>query len=301
MVNSLLVLLCFAYVHAVFVPRGGVLPGSSPYERNPFYVPPPHLARRIELQQTPPPPPPNLPPNYFTVETQTYAFNNEEETSKSLPSVIRKALMDLPPSLRHTVLSCVAVFILWQIPACKGTLYHHFVCRFENLRSGRIDSLVLSAISHSGLFHMAFNLLALVSLGPPVKQMLGQPMWPLLLGASLSGSITFLLFDKIRNGCMGLSGVTLALLSVYARLLPRKSLGILVAGIIPVRLPAMHILQILLVWSFFGSFVQSPVAHAAHLGGLLFGLVYFEAWTRRGKLARYKRQFKRQLHKILSR
>jgi membrane associated rhomboid family serine protease len=86
---------------------------------------------------------------------------------------------------------------------------------------------------------------------------------------------------------MGLSDVTMALLAVYARIFPRQNLGIFLAGVIPVRMPASRLLNVVAAWSCAGcllSRVRAPatnVGHAAHLGGIVFGLAYYEAWIRR--------------------
>jgi membrane associated rhomboid family serine protease len=77
---------------------------------------------------------------------------------------------------------------------------------------------------------------------------------------------------------MGLSGVTMSLIAINARLHPQRVFGIVV-GVFPVRLPAEHMLQILLIGSLVGSFSQgSRIAHLAHLGGLLFGMLYYKLY-----------------------
>lgn len=84
---------------------------------------------------------------------------------------------------------------------------------------------------------------------------------------------------------MGLSGVTLAFLALQARLTPEREFAVALMGILPVRMPAQVALICLLVWSLIGSLARkSRVAHVSHLGGLLFGMGYYELWMRRNKL-----------------
>jgi membrane associated rhomboid family serine protease len=96
----------------------------------------------------------------------------------------------------------------------------------------------------------------------------------------LSGSLGFLFLGGARgaNG-LGLSAVTMSLLAVYAEAYPDSILGMVLAGIIPVRLPARRMLHLALLWSVGGSILdlRSPqrVAHSAHLGGLVFGIAYW--------------------------
>jgi membrane associated rhomboid family serine protease len=216
------------------------------------------------------------------------------------------------PALAQLMAVCLVVFSFWQLPGMTTFLNQFFVCSRRNLRQGRWISLILSSISHSDVWHVLFNLAALLSLGPDVqlfieryarqKGRLGitsnQALWLLVIGAALSGSIFYLLFGEIRRtggGCLGLSSVTMALLAVYAQAYPDRILHIRLAGILPVRLPAYLLLQMVTVWSLAWSIatISAPqrsdgIAHSAHLGGLIFGLLYYACIVNtRGRSFRY--------------
>jgi len=294
---------------------------SSPVELNPSYVPPTRLVAKEALRLQDVDDHGNLvsPPSSYYIETQTFSYESggtgqginydDIRTNLRKPasvlSSVRRYLRHLyqvsGPSLSYTAVACVGVFILWQVPACTAMLRNYFVCSSRNLQSMRIISLLLSAISHAAPLHLVFNLLALLSIGPSVKRMLFMPgrwpVWPLLLGSAFAGSLSFLCLDggRYHDGCMGLSGVTLAILAVYARFLPSQPLGLLIGGIIPVRLPASQLLNVILAWSIAGTFLaarHSRVAHSTHLGGLLFGMMYFEAWARRDRIRSQLRRLK---------
>jgi rhomboid-like protein len=101
---------------------------------------------------------------------------------------------------------------------------------------------------------------------------------------------------------MGLSGVTLAFLALQARLTPEREFGLALGGIIPVRMAAQVALILLLVWSLIGSLArESTVAHSTHLGGLLFGMGYYELWTRRNKLRSISFKAKTMLRQVYKR
>jgi membrane associated rhomboid family serine protease len=238
------------------------------------------------------------------------------------------------PALAQVTAACIIVFVSWRhswrSPSAAAILVRHFVCSRRNMVTGHWMGLVLSAVSHVDLWHLLFNLAALVSLGPAVRQALEQAhhgkssnstsksssqllLWPLMIGAALSGSVAFLVSSKDWEECaLGLSAVTSSLLAVYAQAFPDNSIGILLAGILPlplrlpafqmlrvsivlagilpapVRLPAYQMLRVFLLWSLvgsiFGMWYPQEVAHSAHLGGLLFGLGYFEFVRRRFQL-----------------
>ena len=220
------------------------------------------------------------------------------------------------PAISTTSLACVTVFISWQIPACRTILSKWFVNNRQNLRQGRWLSTLLSAVSHSGLLHIWFNLMALHSFGPSVQRALQNnslqqwPLWPLLVGSALAGSLTFLgwntLLSKIQprrfryahhQGCMGLSGVTFALITVHALVNPTAEMRLLVAGILPVAMTARILLQVAAAWTALMLVVDptgSSTAHAAHAGGMLFGWAYHEVWKRRYRLGWRLHEFRKK-------
>lgn len=282
--------------------RSGGNGNDSPIELNPLWVgnkrQQQQQHRPIQLQdlERPAPPPPPPPPPGFYIETQTFKLDGGIINRSTISQQILQFFNNLhavSPALSSTVVSCLAVFVLWQVPICHAILRKYFVCSRYNLTlsSGRVASLLLSSVSHAGLIHLIFNIAALVSFGPRVQYFLASTsrwkLWPLLVGSALASSLCFLLLDRSHNeGAMGLSGVTLALLAVYARAFPNENLGILLAGILPVRMQSQQLLRWLLGVSLFGTLStrRSQVAHSSHLGGLLFGVVYYEIWSRRREL-----------------
>lgn len=144
--------------------------------------------------------------------------------------------------------------------------------------------MFLSAISHSSLVHMLLNLYGLFTFGPSVRQTIapaGLPIWPFVVGACIISSAFFLALSPY-GGCLGLSGVTLAMLAFYARANPSNVLGFMV-GFIPIRMPAEYALTGIFVMSLLGVLTKGSkdgVAHATHIGGIVFGVSYFELFAR---------------------
>lgn len=135
--------------------------------------------------------------------------------------------------------------------------------------------------------------MTLLSFGPSVRQAIApRPVWPVLLGASLSGSLMYIMMDYVvhrqqdSGGCLGLSTVTLGLIAFWARLYPERTLRFLL-GPIPVSMTASMALYALLGWSLiaalFPMVANDSIAHSGHLGGLLFGCLYYEWWSSRRK------------------
>lgn len=297
-VLSILLLLSRSCVARTSV-RAFHIRGGGNYEYNPNYVPPPPPSKQrpirpvtlgdldTPLGQQPSPWGDN---QSYQNENVIQQGGSDKSTWQTISRYF-KQLHQISPTLSLVSMASIAIFITWQIPACKGTLARHFLCSRNNLADHRPQSLLLCAVSHSSVMHLVMNLMAYTSFGPQLRQTLKAshwPLWPLVVGAALSGSLVFLILG--RGSCLGLSSVTLAFLALQAKLFPDRQFGT-VLGVFLVQLPAHLALKLLLVVSALGSLDRSSsVAHTAHLGGLLFGITYYEIWLRRKQLRKLSRQ-----------
>ena len=204
------------------------------------------------------------------------------------------ALKATSPTLYFGLISILSTFVAWQIPTFQRIMQKHFVCSAYNIKRGRFHTILTSAISHVSLMHLLINSYALVNFGPQVRQSIasfGLPLWPFALGAALTGSLSYLFLTRDGRGCLGSSAVTVAMMSFFSRTYPSAQLGFIV-GFIPIRLPAEYALYAIGIVSLFGSLVRGlrdNVAHSAHLGGLVFGVAYFELLIR-GYLTKIRRR-----------
>uniref|UniRef100_A0A7S4M9N3 Peptidase S54 rhomboid domain-containing protein n=1 Tax=Odontella aurita TaxID=265563 RepID=A0A7S4M9N3_9STRA len=280
---------------AISIPEGSlarrdvfVRGGSSPIEPNPNYpheTPPFTTLGQLEddgyqLQK-------KSAGSHYTYQDN---LSGKSRRPRPLSEVVVEfflSLRKLSPTLYYLSLSVIATFLFWQLqmPQLVRMLQNHFICSRHNvIRHGRVHAVFLSAISHASLVHMLLNLYGLLTFGPSVRKSIaraGLPLWPFVFGACLSSSAVFLALCP-QGACFGLSGVTLALLAFYARANPSNILGFMV-GFIPIRMPAEYALTGILVMSLFGVLTKGSrdgVAHATHLGGLIFGVTYFELFVR---------------------
>ena len=192
------------------------------------------------------------------------------------------------PTLFYTTVSSIILFFLWQFPSTKTfpishILRDHFLCSQYNLHRKRYHTLLTSSLSHTTLSHLFMNLYAFITFGKSVKPTLKSNHIPLSAFCVLAAITANGFFVKMHphGSCLGLSGVALALLAFDARLYPSKEIGFLVR-FIPVRLPAHYALVALMVWSILGmggmmaGSSKDGIAHATHLGGMVFGVVVYE-------------------------
>lgn len=154
-------------------------------------------------------------------------------------------------------------------------------------QNGQIWRLVTYAFLHDEvhLGHIVCNMVAFFFLGRVVCRTIGDRefVWLYLSAAVFSGivqSATIVLFEEQPKIVLGASGAVSAIFILFTLHYPRVKLFLF--GIIPVQ--ARWLLYAVLAWDTLGFLNLVPsiflpadagIGHAAHLGGLLFGLLYF--------------------------
>lgn len=219
--------------------------------------------------------------------------NNNNRRPSPLTQVINDYLISLrnySPTLFNGVATSIVVFIMWQLPSPTITkiLRNHFTSSHYNIiRKKRYHALVTSAFSHSSLSHLAVNMYAYIMFGRAIKPVLdrqGVALWVFVLSSAIFSDITSL---ALGSSGLGLSGVTCAMLAFDALLNPTKQFRAVVS-FIPITLPAYYLFVGLIGLSVAGvlgvSVGRANIGHAAHLGGLVFGAMFYNAckkgWVR---------------------
>ncbi len=133
-----------------------------------------------------------------------------------------------------------------------------------------------------GILHILFNMLTLAAFGPVVERNLGaQHFWKLYLFGGLVSGLFYVAETLVRWSLgtgqalplVGASGAVLAVCAAFAWMFPEARLFLL---LIPVPIKARTVVigailtSLVLMVLDAGSFI----AHSAHLGGILFGLIY---------------------------
>jgi membrane associated rhomboid family serine protease len=244
--------------------------------------------------------------------------NRKLQDSSSIVSNITNYFVTLhhnSPSLCWTMISCLTVFGMWQVSRFtkqpNSILSLWFVNSRYNTRRTLGASLLLSSLSHMAPYHLVINLMALGQFGPRVQQLLQQsprrrrsfvtttphgnnvPLWPLLVSSAIVSNLAQIMLTNRPGGgsSLGLSGVTMALSAVQARAEPTRRFAVLLGGVFPISLQAHQMLLTMILLSLGGHLMTflpqhrggsggNNIAHMAHLGGLLFGIVYYECAIR---------------------
>ncbi len=151
--------------------------------------------------------------------------------------------------------------------------------------------LITHMFMHAGdPMHILFNMLILAMLGPPLETMLGPKRFLLFYFICGFGAmalqlgvnwIEVLYFEGSVNASFwGASGAIMGVMVGYALKFPNQQLQLL---FIPVPIRAVYLIMALIAWDTLAGFHArgSNIAHFAHLGGAIVGIILLEIWDRK--------------------
>ena len=146
--------------------------------------------------------------------------------------------------------------------------------------------------STDNFLHIFMNMYALLIFGLPVEQAWGRKrflQYYLFTGVGAGISILIINFLSGENTpTIGASGAVFGLLLAFGVLYPNAE--ILLFFFIPIKAKYLVVLYGgLEIYGLVSTGAQSPISHAGHLGGLLFGIIYFLAFRKRMILFKTKK------------
>jgi len=191
-----------------------------------------------------------------------------------------------------------AIFIAWNVAAgvlpgleprqrirLLNFMSRNFVCSKANVDQGRWWTVVTSTFSHQSLMHIIGNMFSLHAFGSVVAAVGIGPLNTIIitLGAGLAGSLGYLYHESSKSpwersaGAMGASGSVMGMGAAAACLAPKVTM--LLFGVVPVPLWALMIGYGVIDNYYLDR--QTKVAHSGHIGGMIFGGMYYFARLRR--------------------
>ena len=187
-----------------------------------------------------------------------------------------------PPVTTTLIVLNVLVF-LWEyrLPYFqKLSLLHQYALQLATVQQGMWWQFLSYQFLHGGLLHLLFNLLFLHSIGPLLEQTLGARRYlGLYLVSGAFGGVLHVLVAWLSPGhfatpvvgaSAGLCGILAAVCALYAE----EKVDVKLFYVIPLRMRAKFLLLAVALVTMGGAlFPFGNVAHLAHLGGLVGGLV----------------------------
>ena len=151
-----------------------------------------------------------------------------------------------------------------------------------------IWQLVTYMFLHGSFMHLFLNMYALLIFGVPVEQAWGSRRFLVYyLVTGIGAGITILIINTVLGGTnyiaptIGASGAVFGLLLAFGMLFPDAE--ILLFFILPIKAKFLVFLYGgIELYSLIASSGQSPISHAGHLGGILFGIIYFLIIRKKG-------------------
>jgi membrane associated rhomboid family serine protease len=192
----------------------------------------------------------------------------------------------LPPVTQALLLGNIAVFFLERL--LGGSLFGPLA--LWPIGSGEFWpwQIVSYSFLHGSFEHLFFNMLGLWMFGSELEQVWGQKRYLQFFAASVvAAALTQLIVNALLGSnvpTIGASGGLFGLLLAYAMIFPNRI--ILLFFVIPMK--AKWLVALYGVLELYqGAYVMnSGVAHFAHLGGMLGGLLTIRFWRRQPPFGR---------------
>jgi membrane associated rhomboid family serine protease len=163
---------------------------------------------------------------------------------------------------------------------------HYFALSVEGLKHGFVWQLFSFQFMHAGLLHLVVNCWVIYVFGRAIEETLGwKKFLTLYLSSGVVGGICQVLAALLWPGLfggpvVGASAGGFGLIAAFAVLFPERELIMLLFFILPIRLSAKMLLMLSAVLAVAGIvFPIDNVANAAHLGGMLAGVVFIRQFV----------------------
>jgi len=158
---------------------------------------------------------------------------------------------------------------------------HYLALSVEGLRHGYVWQLLSYQFMHGGWLHLLLNCWAIFVFGREVEETLGRNSFlTLYFSSGVIGGLFQALAGVLFGGIfaapvVGASAGAFGLVAAFATLYPERPLMLLLFFIIPLSMRAKFLLLFCGLLTLFGLvFPMDNIAHAAHLGGMLTGILF---------------------------
>ncbi|HEY3322370.1 MAG TPA: rhomboid family intramembrane serine protease [Planctomycetota bacterium] len=187
----------------------------------------------------------------------------------------------------------IIVWVLWQFAASNEVLARfmsqNFLVSWDGvLRDGRVHTLFTSTISHMGIWHIAFNMAFFYWIADEVETIYGhRNFYFFYFIAGVISSVAYVGIDYLQMSAradmgipaLGASGAIMGIAVAAAFYNPSRPVNLFFVLTLPLRwvVIAYIVLDLLGVFSKGADpYFRSGIAHTAHLGGALAGLIFYK-------------------------
>lgn len=179
------------------------------------------------------------------------------------------------PAVKIIIITCIVAFLLDGLPGGPSFTAKFGLTPALVIHNFYLWQLVTYIFLHGSLMHILFNMLALWMFGSELESTWGIRQFTkffFICGIG-AGLLTVLLSPNSNSVTIGASGAIYGILAAYGILFPNR---MIIFYVFPIR--AKWFVLGLGVIAFISSLSATGggIAHVAHLGGMLCGLVYLK-------------------------
>jgi membrane associated rhomboid family serine protease len=197
---------------------------------------------------------------------------------------MRRSSFDFRRSATVILLLLLGVAFILQLTLLHYTRFptwNYLALSVEGMRHGYVWQLLTYQFLHGGWLHLLLNCWAIYIFGKEVEEVFGRARFLLLyfssgiLGGLLQLALGGLFHGPYAGATVGASAGAFGLVAAFATLYPERVLTLLLFFIIPVSMRAKFLLLFSGIITVLGLvFPSDNIAHAAHLGGMLTGVLF---------------------------
>jgi membrane associated rhomboid family serine protease len=207
-------------------------------------------------------------------------------------------MFQVTPVVRNLLIANIAVYLLQSFLRIDlATIFGYHTFSLQEMGLFNPIQIFTYMFLHSGTRHIFSNMFGLFMFGPMLESFLGSKRFLILyivsgVGACLlHGGISLYEISQISIDSaeytimmsipmVGASGAIFGMLGAFARLFPNTEMIIFP---LPIPVKAKYLVSLYALFEIFSGVynVMPGVAHFAHIGGLIFGVLLINYWNKK--------------------
>jgi membrane associated rhomboid family serine protease len=189
-------------------------------------------------------------------------------------------------------IAIIAINVIVFLADMRFPLSQYGALVYGEMTHGHVWQLITFQFLHGSWLHILLNCWGIFVFGPPLETVLGKARFLTLYLASgvVGGAVQILAWvlakERFPHEVVGASAGLFGLVAAFTSLFPEARMTVLLFFVIPLRMTANRMLTVAAAITVLGLMfpnrvLGANVAHAAHLGGLVSGLIFVRLFMRR--------------------
>jgi len=207
-------------------------------------------------------------------------------------------MFQVTPVVRNLLIANIAVYLVQSFLRIDlATIFGYHTFSLQEMGLFNPIQVFTYMFLHSGTSHIFSNMFGLFMFGPMLENFLGSKRFLILyivsgVGACLlHGGISLYEISQfpldsaeytmmMSTPMVGASGAIFGMLGAFARIFPNTEMIIFP---LPIPVKAKYLVSLYALFEIFSGFynVMPGVAHFAHIGGLIFGILLINYWNKK--------------------